>query len=251
MRSVQQAGTKKATRSPRVAALICAVMRGKSWGGKAESRVAALICAVMRGKSWGQGGIEPPTSRTLSENHATRPLPRQLVSSGHGGRDLKACKTHRRNVPLGPKCRFRAGPRCVCKTDRWDCVQTTQKWGHKTLTLRPPSHGVEQASRHGLPHPRDAFERAPRKGSSLVGPPSVCAAPRVSARTRDRIVLNYASCTVRILSNRWTATRGLRRTRGQTLQALKTRVQPGRIPYSRREKHEIGSRITRACLCCP
>ena len=116
MRSVQQAGTKKATRSPRVAALICAVMRGKSWGGKAESRVAALICAVMRGKSWGQGGIEPPTSRTLSENHATRPLPRQLVSSGHGGRDLKACKTHRRNVPRS-EVSFQSGS-AVCVQDR-------------------------------------------------------------------------------------------------------------------------------------
>ena len=28
-------------------------------------------------KGWGQGGIEPPTSPTLKENHTTRPLARR------------------------------------------------------------------------------------------------------------------------------------------------------------------------------
>ena len=32
-------------------------------------------------KEWGLGGIEPPTSPTLKENHTTRPMPRTLWRS--------------------------------------------------------------------------------------------------------------------------------------------------------------------------
>ena len=63
---------------------------------------------------WGHGGIEPPTSPTLKENHTTRPMPHGcdvLVASDHAP---CSCGHRHQNKKFKGRSRDRTGDLGIC-----------------------------------------------------------------------------------------------------------------------------------------